>query len=383
MGYYDVMRQRVVLGEDRISLRLKAGMVPWEEEETAAILLAESAEVPPGGRALLLESGTGALAVWAAWQGAEVCCYDSSLIACRITRETLVANDVRATVVDAAGPSPAEAGRFDVALLPIPKGRAFTGLLLGAAYRALKPGGRLYFAGPNAGGAKAIVKDAGAIFGRATTLRTRARYRVAVAVKIGGAAGAAVPPSLEACRQIEAAGLTLCTMPGVFSWDRLDAGTTRLLDTLDEDVCAGQRVLDVGCGNGVIGLHAARLGAAAVDMVDSSWLAVSCAQESILANGAGATCRAWASDLYADVGDTAYDLILSNPPFHIGHAVETEGVEALIAGARDRLRAGGRLRLVANAFLPYDRPLGDAFGQSNFRVVREDTRFRVFEAVRR
>jgi 16S rRNA (guanine1207-N2)-methyltransferase len=133
----------------------------------------------------------------------------------------------------------------------------------------------------------------------------------------------------------------------------------------------------VGCGSGAIGLHAARLGAAAVDLIDASRLAVACAGRGIDENRLGDTCRAWASDLYSDVPGPAYDLILSNPPFHVGHAVDTDAATELIAGAKARLATGGRLRIVANAFLSYDRLLREVFGAA--RVVAEDARYRVLE----
>jgi len=326
-----------------------------------------------------LEGGAGPLAVWAARRGAEVHCYDGSIIASRLARETLAANAITdgVTVHDAALPAAAQAGTFDLALLPLPKGRAYARLLLGAARRALKPEARLYLAGPNAGGAKAVLKDAGAILGRSATVLTKARHRVGLALRLDDAPEADL--SLEP-HQFEAAGLTLFGLPGVFSRDGLDEGTALLLDTLDGDLCGGARLLDVGCGYGVIGLHAARQGASAVDMVDSAWLAVEMARRGIAANGLTDVCRAWTSDLYSDVPGETYDLIVSNPPFHAGHKVVTDAATALIAGARDRLSKGGALRLVANRFLPYDRAIESVFGRVT--VVRENDSFRVLQAVR-
>lgn len=385
MGYDDVMRQRVVLAGERITLHTKAGLVAWEEIEAAQNLLAEEAHVADGARVLVLESGAGALAVLAARQGGDVFACDGSLLAARMTRATLAANDVNGTVFDAAAPPANLADTFDVAILTIPKGRAYTRTLLAGAARALKPGGRLYLAGPNAAGAKAIVQDAAEILGRCTTVRTKARNRVAIGVRLAtshsGSTLEVAPPG-ERYHEFEVDGLGLFGTPGVFSWEGLDDGTACLLNTLDAALCEGQRVLDVGCGAGVVGLTAARLGAAAVDMVDASWLAVDCAQQGIMANRFTESCRAWASDLYSDVEEAPYDLILSNPPFHVGHAVEMESSTALITGAHDRLRQGGRLRIVANLFLPYDRLLRKVFGAGSVRLVYEDTRYRVLEAVR-
>ncbi len=380
MGYYDMTRQRVTLDGLRVVFHTKAGLETWGEVETSVCLLAENADVQPGDRVLLLESGTGVLAVWAARRGGEVHCYDDSLIAIRLTRETLAANSVTATVHEAPCPHGSAGGLFDVGLLAIPKGRAYTRALLGAAFHALKPGARLYLAGPNPAGAKSVVKDAGVILGRSATIRTKARNRVGVAVRLAGASGAPTPS--EAYREFEAAGLRLFGMPGVFSWEELDDGTAHLLETLDASLCAGKRVLDIGCGNGVIGLAAARHGAAAVDLVDSSWLALECTAHGIQANGLGAICRVWASDLYSDVGPEPYDLILSNPPFHVGHAVDTEAAAELIGGARDRLVPGGRLRLVANLFLPYDRLMADVFGAGKVQAIYQGPRYRVLEARR-
>ena len=63
-----------------------------------------------------------------------------------------------------------------------------------------------------------------------------------------------------------ATGFHLRTLPGIFAYDRLDEGTALLLEHLQvPEQCS---VLDVGCGYGIIGLVAKRLGAAQVDMVD-------------------------------------------------------------------------------------------------------------------
>ncbi|MBN1966041.1 MAG: class I SAM-dependent methyltransferase [Anaerolineae bacterium] len=377
MGYYDIMRRRVLLAGQRLTLITKPGVVPWDESEMAATLLAEDAEVNEGTRVLLLEGGAGALAVWAARRGALVDACDGSLVAGRMTAQTLAVNDVQGVTVHSVPVPPPELdGTFDVVLLPMPKGRAYTQLLIAAALRALKPGGRLYLAGPNAGGAKALVKDAGELFGRAATLRTKARCRVALAVR---PADAALPPVPEPA-PFEALGLTLFGLPGVFSRDGLDDGTAMLLSTIDAALCDGARVLDVGCGSGVIGFHALRQGAVSADLIDSDWAALDCAARGRTANGFDDSCRVWGSDLFADVPDEPYDLILSNPPFHTGHGVDTAVAEALIAGAKERLARRGRLRLVANRFLPYEGVMRRAFGTNNVSTVTEDTRYTILEA---
>lgn len=379
MGYYDVLRQNVILGNERFTVQTKPGMVPWEQVEMATALLAGCVTVRPGMRVLLLEGGAGVLAAWAARREAFVHVYDGSLLAARSARLTVEANDVTGVVVhDSAFPLADETDAFDLALLLIPKGRAYARGLLGAACRALKPGGRLYLAGPNDGGARSVIKDAGQVFGEVKTIRTKGRNRVGVAVKSPESPCADDP--LAAGVIYEVAGLSLFGAPGVFSWEALDDGTAMLLDTLGGSCCAGKRVLDVGCGTGAIGLCAGRLGASAADMIDSAWLAVACAAHGIRANGLDDVCRVWAGDLFADVDGQPYDLILANPPFHAGHTVDTGAAEALIAGAYDHLGRQGVLRLVANRFLPYEQLMRDVF--KRVRIVRETTRYYVIQATR-
>jgi 16S rRNA (guanine1207-N2)-methyltransferase len=137
-------------------------------------------------------------------------------------------------------------------------------------------------------------------------------------------------------------------------------------------------VLDVGCGYGVIGMQSAKLGAAAVEMTDVSFLALECAQRGVAANGLGAVCRVFASDLYSDIDEHArYDLILSNPPFHAGHSIDTTAAEALISGARARLAKAGVLRIVANRFLAYNKLMQKVFGKVD--VLKQDGKYWVLE----
>ena len=75
-----------------------------------------------------------------------------------------------------------------------------------------------------------------------------------------------------------------------------------------------------------------------------------------------------------------YDVVISNPPFHQGRADEPALGLAFIAAAREALRPGGRLWLVANRHLPYEAALAKGFTQ--VRTVRDDAGFKVIEAIK-
>ena len=359
----------------------KPGMVSWEEVAAASELIARHARINPGRRVVVFECGTGALAAWAGKRAEHVSAFDQSVLAGRMTAATLSANDItNVTVHSEAWPASEADGTFDVALLPLPKGRAYSRILLAVAWRVLGTGGCLYLAGARKAGVRALIKDTGELFGHAETLAYKAGNRVAMASK------SERPPDQPdwpgRAIEFEAAGLKLSGIPGVFSSGALDEGTATLLQTLDRDAAnvAGARVLDVGCGCGVVGLYAARLGAANVDMIDSSYLAADCARRGIEANDLS-HCRVLVGDLYDQLGQCKYDLILSNPPFHSGHKVDHEATDELVRGARQHLVPGGRLRLVANTFLPYEPLIATVFDKQNMRQVHRDSKFKVLEAI--
>jgi 16S rRNA (guanine1207-N2)-methyltransferase len=133
-------------------------------------------------------------------------------------------------------------------------------------------------------------------------------------------------------------------------------------------------VLDVGCGYGVIGLLASRMGAAQVDLVDIDLLAITSARENIVLNDVR-NAQAIPSDLLSAVTGKQYNLVASNPPFHVGVRTDYEIAHALIAHAQDVLEPDGRLIIVANKFLRYDRLMSTVFG--NVHCLSETNRYHV------
>jgi 16S rRNA (guanine1207-N2)-methyltransferase len=173
------------------------------------------------------------------------------------------------------------------------------------------------------------------------------------------------------------------TLVGTFAAERVDAGTAALLAALAADDAAGglagARVLDLGCGSGVLTRRALAAGAEEVLALDDDLAAV----RSTLASVPAAAARALWSDLTLDAPDaTDLDVVITNPPFHVGRRVVGALSQGFVAAARGALRRGGRLWLVANAALPFDRLLAD------WEAAREVTPagsrgYRVFTAVRR
>jgi 16S rRNA (guanine1207-N2)-methyltransferase len=213
--------------------------------------------------------------------------------------------------------------------------------------------------GANDSGIKSLIADAGVLFASPRTLAYKGGHRIGRAVKAESSPvyptdWGEIPTQVQT-RIIETplGPLTIGTMPGVFSWQALDDGTAFLLTQDAVSAFADNMdILDMGCGTGVIGCVLGRR-AASVHLVDVNLLAVECARTTIHLNHLP-QARAYPSDLYSEVGDARFDLIISNPPFHQGFAQTQDITRQLIPQAPEYLKPGGRLVIVANAFLSYE-----------------------------
>jgi 16S rRNA (guanine1207-N2)-methyltransferase len=171
--------------------------------------------------------------------------------------------------------------------------------------------------------------------------------------------------------------LALDSLPGIFSYDRLDEGTALLLDALATRIPAGGRVLDLGCGYGILGLVAAALGAGRADLVDLSLPAIAATTRNIAANDLPNAVAITGDGLGAVPGER-YDLIVTNPPFHTGKVVDFDSARRFMRESAAALNPHGQILLVANAFLPYDAVLRERYRRVDQVVATP--RFQVLRA---
>ncbi|MDQ0792066.1 methyltransferase [Streptomyces sp. B1I3] len=177
-------------------------------------------------------------------------------------------------------------------------------------------------------------------------------------------------------------GRTVVNHAGIFCAERLDVGTRFFLKHLPGRT-GPDRVVDLGCGNGVVGTSVALANPeASVTFVDESYQAVASAEETFRANtGADAEAEFLVGDAMADVPPRSVDLVLCNPPFHSHQAVTDATARNMFHGAKAALRQGGELWVVGNRHLGYHTQLRRIFG--NCTTVAGDPKFVVLRAVKR
>ncbi|HEY5002477.1 MAG TPA: methyltransferase, partial [Ktedonobacteraceae bacterium] len=126
------------------------------------------------------------------------------------------------------------------------------------------------------------------------------------------------------------------------------------------------------------GLHIAHLATqGTVTMVDVSLAAVDVAQRAVKQSGL-TNVQVLPSDGAEAVRNQRFDLVVTNPPFHLGGMQTLEIGERFIREAAQILRPQGRFYLVANRFLKYETEL-----QAHFKRIEEvggDTRYKIVRA---
>ncbi|GGR55984.1 16S rRNA G1207 methylase RsmC [Nocardioides luteus] len=170
--------------------------------------------------------------------------------------------------------------------------------------------------------------------------------------------------------------LSLVSGSGVFAKGRLDVGTAVLFREIEPP--AGGRILDLGCGYGIIGLACALSAPSAqVTGVDVNERAVLLANENAGTLGLGDRYRA-AVPAAID-REATYDEIWSNPPIRIGK----QALHELLLTWLPRLAPGGRAVMVVGKNLGGDS-LQRWLGEQGFPTERIGSAkgFRVLETRR-
>jgi len=355
----------------------------WDAADVLLLRHLVDERVDLDGSVVILNDAWGALATDLAEQ--EPTSITDSHVSQLATRANLAHNrlDARVAVVDGLGPPPP---RIDVLLVRVPKSLA----LLEDQLRRLAPALHPATAVVGASMTRNLHTSTLAVFERVLgpTRTSLAERKARLVFAVPDPTLDPGPSPWPSTFTVAPDGLAVTSHAGVFAGDHLDIGTRLLLDHLP--VATGARtVIDLGCGNGIVGTrHAQADPDAHVRFVDESFRAVASAEITF--------CAALGPGRAADfvVGDGilapatgappargSVDLVLNNPPFHRDHGVGDATAWQMFHDAHAVLRTGGELWVVGNRHLGYHAKLRRIFGRAD--VVASTPKFVVLRATRR
>ena len=182
--------------------------------------------------------------------------------------------------------------------------------------------------------------------------------------------------------RLENTDLSICNHANVFSRDSLDIGTRLLLQHLPDDP-AYRQIIDLGCGNGVVGLMVAKqLPDAQINFVDESYMAIASARENFAQAFAGQRQAQFTiGDCLNGFAEQSVDCLICNPPFHQQHTIGDQIAGQMFKQALRVLRKGGELRVIGNRHLNYQHALKKLFGY--WEPVASNAKFVIIKVVKR
>ncbi|SEK66049.1 23S rRNA m(2)G-1835 methyltransferase [Colwellia chukchiensis] len=193
---------------------------------------------------------------------------------------------------------------------------------------------------------------------------------------------AATAPTLTSW-PLEHTRFTIHNHANVYARSKLDIGARYFMQNLPE-VKPATQVIDLGCGNGVIGLQLlSKQPQAQVHFIDESFMAIASAQLNISENlpTAVAQCQFQVNDCLTNIDGGSVDLVLCNPPFHQQTATTDHIAWQMFKDSHRVLKKGGELRIIGNRQLGYHIKLKRIFG--NEKLIASNEKFVTISAIKR
>ena len=265
--------------------------------------------------------------------------------------------------------------------------------IINQAFRVLKPGGTLAIAGYKNEGAKTYIDKASKLFnGAISKFKGGQSSHFAVISKGSTSHGEMLDDKDYAhTRSINTRSndrdFSFISKPGQFGWNKADKGSELLIQLLPEVIrkrhTPAETMLDLGCGYGYLSLMTASIdGLEMLDLqqitaTDNNAAAILSCEENLKTTGKNYNVIA---DNCAHGIRGRFDLVLCNPPFHQGFAVDNDLTRMFLEQAHKRLHAKGDAVFVVNQFIPLERKAQDLFGK--ITLLAEDNGFKVVHCKR-
>ncbi|MER9656460.1 class I SAM-dependent methyltransferase [Mesorhizobium sp. M0152] len=270
----------------------------------------------------------------------------------------------------------AEGDGFDAALVLVGRHRGQNELRVADALERVAPGGLIVVAGGKDDGVASLRKRIDEL----VPLDGHLPKYHGIAFWLRRPADPAAAKALRAANPAMLVEGRFHTAPGMFSFDRIDAGSKLLVENLPGDLRGNIADFCAGWGYVAAEVAARSPGISTLDLHEADFASLEAAKLNLAGVGQSIARNFFWTDLIAEPVERRYDAIVMNPPFHRNRAAEPEIGAGMIRAAAKALKPGGRLFMVANRQLPYEPVLSAAFA-SHAELAR-DGLFKVVSARR-
>jgi len=347
----------------------------WDAADEYLLEHLAELELPATCRVLVVNDTFGALAV--ALHSMQPTAVSDSYLSQQATRVNLSHNQIAESNVTLLNSLEPLTGIYDWVLVKLPKTLALLEDQLIGIRAHVTPQTQIIFAGMVKAMPSSIWTLIERLLGNTSTSLAKKKARLIFAE---------LNPELPECLspypvsyQLEGTDFTIVNHANVFSRDSLDIGTRFFINHLPEQTDA-QDIVDLGCGNGVLGLVAAQRNPdATLHFVDESFMAVASAEENFKRAFADSRLAVFSvTDGLTSYAEQSVDLILCNPPFHQQNTIGDQLAVGMFKQSYKALRSGGELWVIGNRHLAYHAPLKKLFG--NCVVVASNAKFVIFKS---
>lgn len=259
---------------------------------------------------------------------------------------------------------------FDQAIVFVPKAKELLQYVLHSLASRLQPGASIFLVGEKKGGVERAAKQLQS-FGQAIKLDSARHCQMWQLVTDRSVT---VKPLAEWAQHYQVdtpnGALRIAALPGVFSQNRLDMGTSVLLPYLSR-VTSG-KIADFGCGAGVISAYLAKLNPQnRIFALDVDAFALASTQMTFEQNELQPERLEIQAVRGIEDAPMFLHAIVSNPPFHQGIQTDYQASENLCKESARHLKSGGELWIVANRFLNYPLLIEQSFGQCETKADQQ------------
>lgn len=264
----------------------------------------------------------------------------------------------------------------------VSKERPVANHIINSAFELLPQGGILWLSGQKNEGIKTYFKQASSLFNSSTRLQKEGDVYWGGIEKCASDGRRLDDRDYRQLRLIDIPGEEpFISKPGTYGWDKIDKGSELLASTFKQAVhgldLSDKHFLDLGCGYGYLTIQCRGFNFASMSATDNNAAALLCLQAN--AEKFAIPVKAEADDCGAKLPASFFDIILCNPPFHQGFAVDSDMTAKFLRNTRRLLAKNGQAWFVVNAFIPLEQKAQERFADqtNDVTLVANSGQFKV------